>query len=207
MPDEGIEPPTFGLQNRCSTAELIRPRGRLLASSGLAPAQGLHRPAGTVGVHGPSTATASSMPGQGGMVIATKASGAVVLGAELERASRAGSSPRRRARAARSVSSAAGRRHSWPRPDDDVPDLLDRAMRRRRARSRRRAARNAPCCRRRGSSSRRTAVPSGAVASGAAPRRLVSKRRRQGIGSSRRGANAPARRLGAARAAPAKRGA
>ena len=24
MPDEGIEPPTFGLQNRCSTAELIR---------------------------------------------------------------------------------------------------------------------------------------------------------------------------------------
>ena len=27
MPDEGIEPPTFGLQNRCSTAELIRPSG------------------------------------------------------------------------------------------------------------------------------------------------------------------------------------
>jgi hypothetical protein len=25
VPDEGIEPPTFGLQNRCSTAELIRP--------------------------------------------------------------------------------------------------------------------------------------------------------------------------------------
>lgn len=24
MPDEGIEPPTFGLQNRCSTAELTR---------------------------------------------------------------------------------------------------------------------------------------------------------------------------------------
>src|SRR5690242_15727196 len=24
VPDEGIEPPTFGLQNRCSTAELIR---------------------------------------------------------------------------------------------------------------------------------------------------------------------------------------
>ena len=28
MPGEGIEPPTFGLQNRCSTAELIR-RSRL----------------------------------------------------------------------------------------------------------------------------------------------------------------------------------
>ncbi len=27
MPDEGIEPPTFGLQNRCSTAELIRRSG------------------------------------------------------------------------------------------------------------------------------------------------------------------------------------
>src|SRR5947209_19528719 len=27
VPDEGIEPPTFGLQNRCSTAELIRPAG------------------------------------------------------------------------------------------------------------------------------------------------------------------------------------
>ena len=27
MPTEGIEPPTFGLQNRCSTAELIRPAG------------------------------------------------------------------------------------------------------------------------------------------------------------------------------------
>lgn len=24
VPDEGIEPPTFGLQNRCSTAELNR---------------------------------------------------------------------------------------------------------------------------------------------------------------------------------------
>jgi hypothetical protein len=27
VPDEGIEPPTFGLQNRCSTAELIRHNG------------------------------------------------------------------------------------------------------------------------------------------------------------------------------------
>jgi hypothetical protein len=26
VPAEGIEPPTFGLQNRCSTAELSRPR-------------------------------------------------------------------------------------------------------------------------------------------------------------------------------------
>jgi hypothetical protein len=25
VPGEGIEPPTFGLQNRCSTAELTRP--------------------------------------------------------------------------------------------------------------------------------------------------------------------------------------
>ena len=25
VPAEGIEPPTFGLQNRCSTAELSRP--------------------------------------------------------------------------------------------------------------------------------------------------------------------------------------
>ncbi len=24
VPDEGIEPPTFGLQNRCTTAVLIR---------------------------------------------------------------------------------------------------------------------------------------------------------------------------------------
>ncbi len=29
VPDEGIEPPTFGLQNRCSTAELIRPMRRV----------------------------------------------------------------------------------------------------------------------------------------------------------------------------------
>ena len=33
MPDEGIEPPTFGLQNRCSTAELIRRLGRFCAIS------------------------------------------------------------------------------------------------------------------------------------------------------------------------------
>ena len=26
VPAEGIEPPTFGLQNRCSTAELSRPK-------------------------------------------------------------------------------------------------------------------------------------------------------------------------------------
>ena len=30
VPGEGIEPPTFGLQNRCSTAELARLTGRLL---------------------------------------------------------------------------------------------------------------------------------------------------------------------------------
>jgi hypothetical protein len=33
VPDEGIEPPTFGLQNRCSTAELIRRFGGFCAIS------------------------------------------------------------------------------------------------------------------------------------------------------------------------------
>jgi hypothetical protein len=33
VPDEGIEPPTFGLQNRCSTAELIRRFGGFCATS------------------------------------------------------------------------------------------------------------------------------------------------------------------------------
>jgi hypothetical protein len=33
VPDEGIEPPTFGLQNRCSTAELIRHSNDLAALS------------------------------------------------------------------------------------------------------------------------------------------------------------------------------
>jgi hypothetical protein len=31
VPDEGFEPPTFGLQNRCSTTELIRQIGAFLA--------------------------------------------------------------------------------------------------------------------------------------------------------------------------------
>jgi hypothetical protein len=31
VPAEGIEPPTFGLQNRCSTAELSRRRVRLFS--------------------------------------------------------------------------------------------------------------------------------------------------------------------------------
>jgi hypothetical protein len=39
VPDEGIEPPTFGLQNRCSTAELIRRFKRLCATSEPACAQ------------------------------------------------------------------------------------------------------------------------------------------------------------------------
>jgi hypothetical protein len=41
VPAEGIEPPTFGLQNRCSTAELSRRLGRrgLIAAS---PAQDQH---------------------------------------------------------------------------------------------------------------------------------------------------------------------
>jgi hypothetical protein len=33
VPEEGIEPPTFGLQNRCSTAELFRQRVRHIAAS------------------------------------------------------------------------------------------------------------------------------------------------------------------------------
>jgi hypothetical protein len=33
VPEEGIEPPTFGLQNRCSTAELFRQRVRHIAVS------------------------------------------------------------------------------------------------------------------------------------------------------------------------------
>ena len=76
MPDEGIEPPTFGLQNRCSTAELIRPFKRLLRyQRGEPRARAPYaEPAATVGVHGPSTGMASCMPGQGGIVIATNAS-------------------------------------------------------------------------------------------------------------------------------------
>ena len=31
VPDEGIEPPTFGLQNRCTTAVLTRLPARFLA--------------------------------------------------------------------------------------------------------------------------------------------------------------------------------
>jgi hypothetical protein len=79
VPDEGIEPPTFGLQNRCSTAELIRRLKATFALSAthLARKGAFHAdPAATVGAQGPSTGTASSMPGQGGMAIATKASGA-----------------------------------------------------------------------------------------------------------------------------------
>jgi hypothetical protein len=81
VPDEGIEPPTFGLQNRCSTAELIRRVGGFCAISELAHAQGRvfqAEPPATVGAQGPATGCASSMPGQGGMVIATNASGASV---------------------------------------------------------------------------------------------------------------------------------
>src|SRR5580693_10210338 len=40
VPDEGIEPPTFGLQNRCSTAELIRRLGGFCATSEPSRAQG-----------------------------------------------------------------------------------------------------------------------------------------------------------------------
>ena len=77
VPDEGIEPPTFGLQNRCSTAELIRRFKPYLRyqRAGLRARAPYAEPAATVGVHGPSTAVASSMPGQGGMVIATNARG------------------------------------------------------------------------------------------------------------------------------------
>ncbi len=78
VPDEGIEPPTFGLQNRCSTAELIRRLGGFALPARLPARKGGARqadPATTVGGQGPCAGTASSMPGQGGMVIATNASG------------------------------------------------------------------------------------------------------------------------------------
>jgi hypothetical protein len=46
VPDEGIEPPTFGLQNRCSTAELIR---RVARVAGFAlPASRAARKSGTL---------------------------------------------------------------------------------------------------------------------------------------------------------------
>jgi hypothetical protein len=76
VPDEGIEPPTFGLQNRCSTAELIRRLGGFALSASRAARKSAAlqaEPAATVGAQGPGADTASSMPGQGGMVIATNA--------------------------------------------------------------------------------------------------------------------------------------
>ena len=79
MPDEGIEPPTFGLQNRCSTAELIRPLKAAFALSASRPTRKgalQAEPAATVGSQRPATGWASSMPGHGGMVMATNASGA-----------------------------------------------------------------------------------------------------------------------------------
>ena len=79
VPDEGIEPPTFGLQNRCSTAELIRRFQSGLALSASRPTRkGAFQagPAWTVGSQRPATIWASSMPGHGGMVMATNASGA-----------------------------------------------------------------------------------------------------------------------------------
>ncbi len=36
VPGEGIEPPAFGLQNRCTTAVLTRPYGSSLPFSGTA---------------------------------------------------------------------------------------------------------------------------------------------------------------------------
>jgi hypothetical protein len=77
VPDEGIEPPTFGLQNRCSTAELIRRFQSGLALSASRPTRKgafQSKPAATVGAHGPATGCASFMPGHGGMVMATNAS-------------------------------------------------------------------------------------------------------------------------------------
>jgi hypothetical protein len=76
VPDEGIEPPTFGLQNRCSTAELIRRPWAALRYQRAdlrARARRQAAPAATVGAQGPCAGAASSMPGQGGMVIATNA--------------------------------------------------------------------------------------------------------------------------------------
>ena len=131
MPDEGIEPPTFGLQNRCSTAELIR---RLQAAFALSASRAARKgalqaePAATVGVHGPSTGTASSMPGQGGMVIATNASGRAGVGAELKRGSERDGQRRPGARADRSIRRRPGAARCGPAADHE-PDLLDRSMR------------------------------------------------------------------------------
>ena len=78
VPDEGIEPPTFGLQNRCSTAELIRRFQSGFALSASRPTRKgafQPKPAGTVGAQRPATGWASSIPGHGGMVIATNRPG------------------------------------------------------------------------------------------------------------------------------------
>ncbi len=34
VPDEGLEPPTFGLQNRCTTTVLIRPEQKNILARG-----------------------------------------------------------------------------------------------------------------------------------------------------------------------------
>ena len=128
VPDEGIEPPTFGLQNRCSTAELIRPRRPDLAISRISRAQeALYDPATTVGVQGPLTAKASCMDGQGGIVIARNESGA------------SGSARNWNAVPSGIVTAVPGRERFYPliaaqrTPErsparEHVPDLLDRAV-------------------------------------------------------------------------------
>ena len=52
VPDEGIEPPTFGLQNRCTTAVLIRPDAGAFATSAERRRQEVQP---TVALQGPST--------------------------------------------------------------------------------------------------------------------------------------------------------
>ena len=95
VPDEGIEPPTFGLQNRCSTAELIRPLdapldarfGRTAIS--VAPA-GQDRPHKALNPQqkGPASGGAQSFDaGQGGAIV-TRPAVQVICVASLHRTPR-----------------------------------------------------------------------------------------------------------------------
>ena len=152
VPDEGIEPPTFGLQNRCSTAELIRRFGGFCAISDPSRAQG--RASGRAGR---DSRRPRAMRGQRlvhagprGHGDRDEREGRAALGAKLKCSSERD-----------------GQRGPWREwidplcalltaPDaaasaDHKPDFLDRSMHDRVRHPARRAIRNAPCFRRRGS--------------------------------------------------------
>ena len=131
VPDEGIEPPTFGLQNRCTTAVLIRPLGR----SWLAAAP-----------RGRKAWARSAAGGNGRRPRALDRDRFVHArprrhgdGDEGERArpprrgtgrpSRAGSSRPRRGASGSTRSSATEPAPQGAAARDDVPDLLDRPVR------------------------------------------------------------------------------